>query len=438
MHDCAESGSLEILKLLLSSGAKFAEDSYGVVPLLAAAVTGHDEIVNYLISRSDCTSSYKIRALQLLGATYVDKKRDLMSALKLWKKAVFEKHIHHGNGKTEQETKACKKVSAYDNASEVDTIEELNTLISDPDKMRMQALLLREQILGPAHPDTSYYIRYRGAVYADLGHFDRCITLWNYALDLQQENLGPMNLMTQSSFLSFAELFYFMGIDCQNRNVGTVTFTDIFLVLTKAVKELKSGVDYLRGGKATDKEMQNFDRLLVIVMHLLSLTSVKIVAFTEREQYLLRKKVYELVKLDARGANQATPLHLACSEKTSTVGKYPVCSFPSTDVAKLLLDSGASPNSADADGNTPLHIAAKNKLLKGEMIHLLLMNGAHLDATNKHNQSTYDKIVSASNITVNPLQFTNLQCLCARKVKQNNIAYKGCISKKLEAFVDHH
>ena len=27
--------------------------------------------------------------------------------------------------------------------------------------MRMQALLVRERILGPAHPDTSYYIRYR-------------------------------------------------------------------------------------------------------------------------------------------------------------------------------------------------------------------------------------------------------------------------------------
>ena len=41
-----------------------------------------------------------------------------------------------------------------------------------------QALLVRERILGPAHPDTSYYIRYRGAVYADMGHFERCITLW--------------------------------------------------------------------------------------------------------------------------------------------------------------------------------------------------------------------------------------------------------------------
>ena len=95
----------------------------------------------------------------------------------------------------------------------------------------LQALLVRERILGPAHPDTSYYIRYRGAVYADMGHFERCITLWmwvnhhyirpwqelsvnwwlfRYALDMQQKILEPLSPMTQSSLLSFAELFSFM------------------------------------------------------------------------------------------------------------------------------------------------------------------------------------------------------------------------------------
>ena len=56
----------------------------------------------------------------------------------------------------------------------------------------------------------SYYIRYRGAVYADMGHFERCITLWMYALDMQQKILEPLSPMTQSSLLSFAELFSFM------------------------------------------------------------------------------------------------------------------------------------------------------------------------------------------------------------------------------------
>lgn len=52
-------------------------------------------------------------------------------------------------------------------------MESLEDLLADPDEMRMQALVIRERILGPAHPDTSYYIRYRGAVYADAGKFNR-------------------------------------------------------------------------------------------------------------------------------------------------------------------------------------------------------------------------------------------------------------------------
>ena len=98
-------------------------------------------------------------------------------------------------------------ISAYENTLEVESLDQLEDIISDPDEMRMQALLVRERILGPAHPDTSYYIRYRGAVYADMGHFERCITLWMYALDMQQKMLEPLSPMTQSSLLSFAELF---------------------------------------------------------------------------------------------------------------------------------------------------------------------------------------------------------------------------------------
>ena len=40
LHDCAESGSLDIMKLLLISGARIDVDAYGMTPLLAASVTG--------------------------------------------------------------------------------------------------------------------------------------------------------------------------------------------------------------------------------------------------------------------------------------------------------------------------------------------------------------------------------------------------------------
>jgi len=60
-----------------------------------------------------------------------------------------------------QKPRAIEPVPAYDYAEEVNDISALEELVMDPDEMRMQALVIRERILGPAHPDTSYYIRYR-------------------------------------------------------------------------------------------------------------------------------------------------------------------------------------------------------------------------------------------------------------------------------------
>lgn len=66
-----------------------------MTPLLAASVTGHTHIVEYLISRTDLISRKdKIDALELLGATYVDKKRDMLGALRFWKMAMSERYVH--------------------------------------------------------------------------------------------------------------------------------------------------------------------------------------------------------------------------------------------------------------------------------------------------------------------------------------------------------
>lgn len=51
LHDCAESGSLEIMKLLLEHNAKMEKDAYGMTPLFAAAVSGHTPLVEFLVEK---------------------------------------------------------------------------------------------------------------------------------------------------------------------------------------------------------------------------------------------------------------------------------------------------------------------------------------------------------------------------------------------------
>nr|XP_053628741.1 protein fem-1 homolog C-like isoform X2 [Cherax quadricarinatus] len=452
LHDCAESGSLDIMKLLLDHNAKMDVDSYGMTPLLAASVTGHTHIVEYLISRTDLISRKdKIDALELLGATYVDKKRDMLGALRFWKMAMSERYE---NGimiypKPIQQS----PIAAYENSVEVMTLQQLEEIISDPDEMRMQALLVRERILGPAHPDTSYYIRYRGAVYADTGNFDRCITLWMYALDMQQKILEPLSPMTQSSFVSFAELFSFMMSEAKNRGrrVPVVNFCDMMRVFEKCLREVEVGMYQLskivngcngilaNGG---ERDTTYFHRTLVITMHLVCLLTKLGPGLTPLQRHTMRKAVYQLIRLDPRGSGGVTPLHLACSKDSSaTVGRFPICTFPSLEVVALLLEVGADSCATDHQGNTPLHTLASNKQCRRELLIVLLAAGAHLDTLNRSGQSFASLRASRMqrlHQLINPLHHTSLQCLAAATLRRHGLPYNTVLHPRLAQFVDHH
>jgi len=500
LHDCAESGSLEIMKLLLANGAKIDVDAYGMTPLLAAAVTGHIHIVEYLIADPDLVSrKEKIDALELLGATFVDKKRDMLGSYKLWKRAMEDRYV---DGEL-----VCPKVvvaspiAAYENTVEVSTLNQLEEIISDPDGMRMQALLVRERILGPAHPDTSYYIRYRGAVYADMGHFERCITLWMYALDMQQKMLEPLSPMTQSSLLSFAELFSYMMSEGRNRNnnqrrsppIGglslnnnaaaaggehpagahaqnpamrnnghqgpqgapnhssssspnhpPVNFCDIMSVFEKAVAEVKQGQEAFSNQTTTnttppERDITYFNRTLVIILHLICLLTKLLPHLDNKQTHQVKKAVFDFIKVGARGRGGATALHLACSRDSSAVGRYPICQFPSAEVISLLLECGADIEARDNEDNYPLHTAASNKPAKSNVVSTLLDSGAHLDAVNGEGR-TFGELLRGQPLheVVTVLKYSNLQCLAAQAIQKHNIPHKGQLPGKLSDFVELH
>lgn len=425
------------MKLLLQYSAKMEKDSYGITPLLAAAVAGYAKIVEFLITRPECTKQEKIDALELLGATYVDKKRDMLGAINFWRQAMEERYASDSPPVLKPSVQETKP--AYEYCKEVVSLDQLDELISDPDDMRMQALLVRERILGPAHPDTSYYIRYRGALYADMGNFNRCILLWMYALDMQQGVLEPLSPMTQSSFLSFAELFSFMTTEWRHRPSHPVAFKDIMAVLSRALDELEKGRQHLMKVLPSERDNSNFSRLLVIIMHILCLMCRLKKNLTKENEHTFKQAVYRLIQMEPRGAKGYTPLHLACSRETTNVGRYPVCSFPSTAVVELLLEVGADVSAEDTEKNMSIHIAASNRPCKPEVIQLLLKHGAHLDACNSDRKHPMQLIrgMTIYDITC-PLNHVTLQCLAARVIVKCGISYKGHIPSRLEKFVKMH
>lgn len=145
------------MQLLINHGANMERDAYGMTPLVSAAVVGHKNVVEYLIGRPICSLEEKINALELLGATYIDRKHNLVEGLRLWERAMRDRCSE--NALAMPKIVQGSPVATMLETSEFSSLEQLRTMADNPNEIRVQALLVRERILGASHPETSYLLR---------------------------------------------------------------------------------------------------------------------------------------------------------------------------------------------------------------------------------------------------------------------------------------
>lgn len=94
----------------------------------------------------------------------------------------------------------------------------------------MEALTIRERILGRHNPEVPNPVIFRGAVFADNARFDRCLELWLHALYLRQMT----GVSVVKDLLRFAQVF------SQMVHVGVkVTYDHVVEVLAAAIDELE-------------------------------------------------------------------------------------------------------------------------------------------------------------------------------------------------------
>ena len=160
------------VKLLMISGAAINVEVNGMTPLLVAAEYGCLYMVEHLISlRELVTKQERIDALELLGASLVYRRRhqDMQGALKLWKRAMEERY--EDGALVIPKVIDKSPISTYINMQELESVTQLEQIISDQDSMQMQALLVRERILGPANPYTTKRVWFIGGWYKKIGNF---------------------------------------------------------------------------------------------------------------------------------------------------------------------------------------------------------------------------------------------------------------------------
>lgn len=137
-------------------------------------------------------------------------------------------------------------IPAYENWVECQTVSELEAIQGNNNSLHMEALTIRERILGPHNPEVPHPVIYRGAVFADNARFDRCLELWLHALKLRQKNY----VSVVKDLLRFAQVF------SQMLHVGVkVSYSHVVEVLSAAISELERNKEKLvRPGPKDDPE----------------------------------------------------------------------------------------------------------------------------------------------------------------------------------------
>lgn len=449
MHDAAEAGSDEIVRILLEAGAKNVKDDCNMTPMQCAALAGHEDVLKSLAA---VTSPQETRdALKLYGATLVDKKMDLSNAIRVWFEA-----INYG-----EQLDLRTPLHVYDNLLEVDTADDIRNIIGDPDAIRMQALIMRERIIGGGHHETHNFLRYRGAVYCDLGETDRCFQLWMHALYLQQEHLCALHPSTISTIGAFIDTFVLTvneGIIVANADGvhGTpLSYRHVMDVLEKAVHELERFRDEdpklkIRDfTEEPDEESRCIDFLMLSSLQLILLTlrlspvdnKLTLNPEAEAQQKDLVNALSNIVvrlKSISKFLN-LYPLHAACHD----IDKPVTARFPCAYVIKLLIDNGIDVNTKNSSGNTPLHTVLLSNNPRLSTVKLLLQNGATLLARNNDDQTCFDLIsgkLPHAKDQLNLAPYLTLMGFASNVVRRNihETEYMKVVPRHLQSFMDLH
>lgn len=195
-------------------------------------------------------------------------------------------------------------------------------------------------------------------------------------------------------------------------------------------------------------------RAMGIALHLLALTNLVSkreepepndeddstkVSKEEHEKHLL---LYSMRNIHDH--KNRTLLHLASGTDACPLGRYPVTTFPSSEVVETLLRCGFDPDAIDSDGNSPLHIAANAAsagTTEGEegseqakeitetvkrslsVLNLLMKNRAHVDTRNEKGNIPMEILPKFLSPRVNATKYESLQCLAARAIVKHKLLF---------------
>ncbi|KAJ3636509.1 hypothetical protein MTP99_000051 [Tenebrio molitor] len=441
LHFAAECGHLPVVKELLKYDAIFSTNDSGMTPIKAAAERTRAEVVEYLVQRPEITKEEQIEALELLGASYANDKEnyDIVMAHKYLHRSMKLRYSEPGKP---IKKKLISPIPAYEHWVESQTVFELESIENNHNSIHMEALTIRERILGAQNPEVPHPVIYRGAVFADNARFERCLELWLHALRLRQKN----HISVVKDLLRFAQVFSQM----LHVNVK-VTYDHVVQVLSAAITELERNQYKLtKPGPKDDPEtvMEELESNLTTTLYLLTILTKLVKDCTDEERFNVNRMVFTLNQMQVTLRDGQTLLHLACNSETPVDDFHTndICKFPCAETTRLLINCGADVNAMDYERNTPLHVIVNyhkpisDFLTLHSIITDLTEAGAHLDCVNKRGETPLDSSATGSvaEIILKTQMKLSLKCMAANAVKHHKLTYQGQVPQALESFIELH
>jgi len=440
LHFAAERGHLNIVQELVVYNAKILQNDQNMTPLDIAAESGRANVVEYFLTHTDCTKLKRIEALELLGASYANDK-DNYNIQKcyhyLWL-AMYERFCDPDNSLPKT---VLASVEAYENRIESQSLAELELIKNNSDSLHMEALIVRERILGVDNSEIPHPIVFRGAVFADMGQFERCILLWMRVLKLRQRNKRPIS----KDLLRFAQVYaqmVFLKL--------SIPFSAVEEVFHFLLAEFDRDRLIMENRSSTKEEQLLAEEMLQANIHtaLYLLAILLQIKNTEDEDFRVCKLAYALnrKKLLLR-SNKYSLLHMVCDEATPVDDFHvnDVVVFPDDGLVRLLLKCGADVNARDIDGNNALHtiVQFSHPISHFMTLHNIIVSlvdaGVHIDCVNKQCQTAQDvSTTGVADVIIRTKFSLSLKCIAARTIRKHNIAFRNVVPVSLEEFIAMH
>lgn len=202
LYDAVTCGSLELVEFLLKRGARnLCSLIDKMSPLMWAAERKRPDLVDVISPY--CSMIERIEAQELLGSAFVCGNRvdnAIEKSFEYFCRALELRKLHNLSKCINSTINAI-----FGNRHECQTIEELEKIRLNTSQMHIEALLVRERLLGPTNGEYRYSLCYRGAILADDGQYHEAMAYWIYELQLCQQYsipIDPKHLRRFASLLS--------------------------------------------------------------------------------------------------------------------------------------------------------------------------------------------------------------------------------------------